>query len=160
MLPVRFFRPMRALALGDFGRLPGTRPISPLHARWPMPAGSDFIRTLLADGAQETIKHRISFHGVQVELIRSLKGDPQVADRMADSLMWSTFLYVTGGRKVSPMLMYFLRNQCLQYSPQPGEWRQRVEGRYPFLFRRPAWIAWPLYRLLRKARYLWGVLTS
>lgn len=102
----------------------------------------------------------VSFHGVQVELIRSLKGDPQVADRMADSLMWSTFLYVTGGRKVSPMLMYFLRNQCLQYSPQPGEWRQRVEGRYPFLFRRPAWIAWPLYRLLRKARYLWGVRTS
>ena len=57
--PCQIFQTHASLALGDFGRLPGTRPISPLHVRWPMPAGSDFIRTLLADGAQETIKHRI-----------------------------------------------------------------------------------------------------
>lgn len=56
--PCQIFGDVRALRSGDFGRLPGTRPIFPLHARWPIPMGASFIRKLLADGAQEAIKHR------------------------------------------------------------------------------------------------------
>ena len=107
----------------------------------------------------EQIQRWISFHGMQVELIRSLGSDTQVANRIADSLMWSTFLhFLMKGMENKPMLMYRLKRQCVKYSPQPGDWRQRVQDRFPFLFWGPVWITWPLYRLLRKTRYLWNLL--
>ena len=58
VVPARFFGHVRALRLEDIGILPGTHPISPLHARWPMSTGSDFIRRLLADPDMEHIKCR------------------------------------------------------------------------------------------------------
>jgi hypothetical protein len=102
----------------------------------------------------------ICFHGMQAELLRSLGCDTQVANRIADSLMWRTFsyfLFASDGVESKPMLMYHLKNLCVKYSPQLGDWRQRVQDRFPFLFWGPGWIAWPLYRLLRKTRYLWSL---
>jgi hypothetical protein len=72
-----------------------------------------------------------------------------------------TFLhFLMKGMENKPMLMYRLKRQCVKYSPQPGDWRQRVQDIFPFLFWGPVWITWPLYRLLRKSRYIWSLLSD
>lgn len=167
--PCQIFRRRESIEIGGFREIAGYPSDLPFACTLAYTHGVKFYPEVIGRwrtgghqtshlGSDEQIRRWISFHGMQVELIRSLGGDTQVANRMADSLMWSSFLYLTGGWKVNPRLMYHLRNQCMKYSPEPGHWCQRVLDKYPFLFWRPEWIAWPLYRLLRKARYLWSLL--
>jgi hypothetical protein len=85
-----------------------------------------------------------------------LGSSTQVSNRIADDMMWRILFPFLDGIESKPMLMYQLKNVCAQYSPQPGEWRQRVQDRFPFLFWGPGWMAWPIYRLFRKTRFLLG----
>lgn len=102
------------------------------------------------------IKKWLLFHARQVELIRSLGCGIQVADRIADYLVWSVFLQFAGVfMDTKPFFVCQLARQCIGFSPQGGEWNNRARKRFPFLFWGPAWIAWPLYRVVRKSGHLW-----
>jgi glycosyltransferase involved in cell wall biosynthesis len=52
--------------------------------------------------------------------------------------------------------VYELGDRCLRLSPEPGEWQHRIRRDYPFLFWRPRWCAWPLFRIRRKVASLSG----
>lgn len=52
--------------------------------------------------------------------------------------------------------VFELCDRCLRLSPEPGEWQRRIREDYPFLFWRPRWCAWPLFRIRRKVAYLSG----
>jgi hypothetical protein len=107
----------------------------------------------------------VFFHCKQVELIRSLGADTHVVNRLADFLIWKTYAnYLSELDSVehTPIFLHRLKNLCLNYAPHAGYWRQRVQNKFPLLFWgfgwMPGWINWPLYRLFRKARYLFGLL--
>ena len=101
------------------------------------------------------MKEWLLFHGRQVELIRSLNCGPQVAERIADYLVWKVFLqFAPILYETKPLLVYQLARQCIEFSPQRGEWNNRARKHFPFLFWRLGPIAWPLYRVIRKSRYL------
>ena len=109
----------------------------------------------------EQLQRWVSFHGMQVELIRSLGADKQVASQIADFLMWRTFLpFFIDGIETQPMLMYHVKNLCTSYSPELLKWHKHVQDTLPFMFWGPGWIAWPLYRLLRKTRHLRSLLVG
>jgi PAS domain-containing protein len=102
------------------------------------------------------IKNWFLFHGRQVELIRSLNCATQVAERIADYLVWSVFLqYARIFMETKPLLMCQLARHCVEFSPRRGEWNNRTRKHFPFLFWGLGPIAWPLYRVVRKSRYLW-----
>ncbi len=107
---------------------------------------------------EDQIRRWMSFHGMQVDLIRSLGSSPQVSSRIADDMMWRIMLPFLDDIESKPMLMYQLKKMRAKHAPHPGEWRQRVQDRCPCLFWGPGWIAWPSYRLLRKTRYWWSLL--
>ncbi len=109
----------------------------------------------------------VFFHCKQVELIRSLGADTQVVNRLADFLIWKTYanyLSELDSVELTPMFNYGLKKLCMNHAPEAGHWHQRVENKFPFLFWgpgwMPGWLVWPLYRLFRKVRSLWGLLNG
>lgn len=105
----------------------------------------------------------VFFHCKQVELLRSLNANPQVVNQIADFLIWKTyanFLFELDSVDRKPMFVYQLKSLCEKYSPQSGYWRQQVRDKFPFLFWGPRWMAWPLYRILRKAKYSWSLISG
>ena len=85
-------------------------------------------------------------------------GCPERAIRKAGRLLGLVFLAVEGGRIVETdrTFVFDLCDRCLRLSPEPGEWQRLVRREYPFLFWRPRWCAWPLFRVYRKVAYLSG----
>ncbi len=120
----------------------------------------------MSNGKTEKHAQRwVFFQCKQVELIRSLGADIHVVNRLADCLIWKSIVeYLSGLKGVEhhAIFAYRLKSQCMNFTPHAGYWFQRAQNRFPFLFWgpqwMPGWIVWPLFRLFRKVRYLWGLL--
>ena len=114
---------------------------------------------------EKQIQRWVFFNCKQVDLIRSLGAETHVVNRLADFLIWKTyanFLSELDSVEEKSIFAYRLKSLCVNYASEAGHWRQRVQKKFPFLFWgfgwMPGWINWPLYRLFRKIRYLWGLL--
>lgn len=118
----------------------------------------------------KTEKHAqrwVFFQCKQVELIRALGADTHVVNRLADFLIWKAFadfLFGLDSAEHKAIFAYRLKSLCMIFAPHPGYWFQRVQNKFPFLFWgpewMPGWLVWPLYRLFRKVRSLWGLLNG
>lgn len=96
----------------------------------------------------------LTFVSEQAARVRTLGGAPDVAGRLVDYLVWSTF------EALAPWWTKFERGAvddlvriCLQYAPGRGERHERVRRTYPLLFLRPRRAAWLLHDLLHAPRF-------
>lgn len=85
-------------------------------------------------------------------------GCPERAIRtLVDYWVWSFLRWkAQEWWKTDRTFVFDLCDRCLRLSPEPGEWQRLVRREYPFLFWRPRWCAWPLFRVRRKVAFLAG----
>jgi hypothetical protein len=104
----------------------------------------------------EKLEAWLLFSRRQAELlIRDSACSPAAAERIMDFICWWSFRNLASRWSGShPAFFFKLAKQSLQASPRRGEWQNRVRKDFPFLFWRLQWLAWPLYRVLRKCRYV------
>jgi hypothetical protein len=96
----------------------------------------------------------LTFTAEQAASVRTLGGAPDVAERLVDYLVWSTFeALAPWWTTFEPATVDELVRTCLRYTPGPGERHARVRQIYPFLFWRPRWLGRLLYKHLRTPRF-------
>jgi glycosyl transferase family 2 len=95
----------------------------------------------------------LAFTGQQAASVRALGGAPAVADRLVDYLVWSTFEALTPSwTRFEQAAVADLVRTCQGYSPDRGDWQDRVRHAHPSLFWRSRTLLWLLYRV-RRAPY-------
>jgi hypothetical protein len=73
------------------------------------------------------------------------------AEQIIDYMTWWTFLGIASRWFSShPALVTKLAHESLYRSPRCGAWQNRVRREYPFIYRRPVWLAWRLCRLAHR----------
>ena len=77
--------------------------------------------------------------------------------KLVDYWVWSFLPWMVDvWWEIDRRFVFELCDECLRLSPEPGEWQRRIRRDFPFLFWRPRWCAWPLFRVRRKVAYLSG----
>jgi glycosyltransferase involved in cell wall biosynthesis len=111
--------------------------------------------------SQTSTPHKIhAWLTFMVEMLNRVgeSGCPERAIRkLVDYWVWSFLRWRAQDLwKTDRTFVFDLCDRCLRLSPEPGEWQRLVRREYPFLFWRPRWCAWPLFRVCRKVAYLSG----
>ena len=106
---------------------------------------------------QQGAESWVRFLAKQVELVSDSGCSRSTAERIADYMIWFSFRPLLSSWLKHPTFAIRLTRLCLRKSPKRGEWQGQVRKEFPFLFWRPDWLAWPLYRVLRVPRRLWQI---
>lgn len=103
----------------------------------------------------EKTEAHLEFSRRMAEIVRTFGCSDTAADRIVDYMTWWPFMTLAPRWLSSHRSFVFeLTQKCVYQSPRGGEWQLRARRQYPFLFWRPQWLAWPLFKVLRKSRRL------
>jgi SAM-dependent methyltransferase len=88
-----------------------------------------------------------------VQFAALLRDNPcpiDLADKVVDYMTWFMFSFIAPRwLESNPAFVIRLFRKCMRLSPQNGPWKNHARREYPFLFWRPYWLGWPLYRIVR-----------